>query len=121
MRDFTSPPELRTIRVSDADLQERVTQLGLSYALVTNWTSFVAVSQRVVNANPGSAHDADVPLAMPEGVGPGAYGMEAGAPIGMNFSGSSTPEPGTLALLTMLLAITAFGARPILVRMRRDS
>ena len=36
---------------------------------MTQWTSFVAVSETVVNPNPGSARDADVPLApMVEGV-----------------------------------------------------
>lgn len=101
MRDYTSPAELRTLRLSESELQERVTQLGLDFALVTDWTSFVAVSRRIVNANPGSAQNADVPLPMPAGVGPGAYGLG-----GEQFGGASAPEPGFMALLLLLALMT---------------
>src|SRR5690606_31811187 len=63
MRSYTGPAQLRTL--TESQIEERVTELGLQYALVTDWTSFVAVSQRIVNANPGEARDADVPLPMP--------------------------------------------------------
>jgi Ca-activated chloride channel family protein len=96
MRDYTTPVELRTARASESELQEQVTRLGLEFALVTDWTSFVAVSRQVVNANPGSAQDADVPLPMPAGVGPQAYGEMA------TFGGSSAPEPGFYALIALL-------------------
>lgn len=101
MRDFTSPPELRSVRESDEQLQARVTQLGLEFALVTQWTSFVAVSQRVVNQNPDAARAASVPLPMVDGVGPSAYGVQAGE----MFGGSSAPEPETWGLLALLLAM----------------
>lgn len=103
MRDYTTPAALRTLRLSENELQERVTQLGLDFALATDWTSFVAVSRRVVNGDPGAAQDADVPLPMPAGVGPGAYGEQ--------FGGSSAPEPGFMALLALLLTLTWFGLR----------
>jgi Ca-activated chloride channel family protein len=103
MRDYTTPEELRTLRLSESELQERVTQLGLDFAIATDWTSFVAVSRRVVNNDPSATQNADVPLPMPAGVGPGAYGEQ--------FGGSSAPEPGFMALLALLLALTWLGLR----------
>ncbi|MBI3438543.1 MAG: VWA domain-containing protein [Proteobacteria bacterium] len=104
MRDYTSPAEVRITHANNDDLQARVTRLGLDYALMTNWTSFVAVSQNVVNPNAGSAQDADVPLPMPAGVGPNAYGETVG---GSSFGGAPAPEPAELALFALLLAIAA--------------
>ena len=102
MRDYTTPTDLRTLNLSDSDLQSRVTHLGLDFALVTQWTSFVAVSQRVVNAHPDQSRDANVPLPMVEGVGPSAYGVET---QGAMFGGAAAPEPQTWALLALLLAL----------------
>lgn len=102
MRDYTSPAELRATSLSERELEERVTQLGLDFALVTDWTSFVAVSRRVVNEDPGAARNTDVPLPMPAGVGPEAYG---------EFGGSSAPEPGLFALLALMLLVVAFSVR----------
>lgn len=107
MRDYTGPSDLRTLGLDEAQIQERVTQLGLDFALVTDWTSFVAVSRRVVNANPGSAQNADVPLPMPAGVGPGAYGeMQMSS-----FGGASAPEPSFYALMALLLLMAIFAMR----------
>jgi Ca-activated chloride channel family protein len=102
MRDYTSPQELRATPASNAQLEQRVTQLGLDFALVTDWTSFVAVSRRVINADPNSAQTADVPLPMPEGVQPEAYGE-------MQFAGSSAPEPAFYALMALLALVMLFG------------
>lgn len=107
MRDYTSPAELRSTRLSEVELQDRVTRLGLDYALVTQWTSFVAVSRRIVNERPGQARDSNVPLPMPEGVTASAYGEESP----MSFGGSSAPEPGFYALLILLLTIGLLGFR----------
>lgn len=109
MADYTSPAEVRTLRLSDDDLKERVIRLGLDYSLVTNWTSFVAVSRRIVNRDPGAARDASVPLPMPEGVGPLAYGETAFAVPAASFGGASAPEPGVLALFALMLALTLAG------------
>ena len=105
MRDYTAPAQLRTSGLSQNELEARVTELGLEFALVTDWTSFVAVSRRVVNASPGAAVDADAPLPMPEGVRPGAYGEGY---MTAQFGGSSAPEPGVMALLALLLTGVAF-------------
>ncbi|HYD89761.1 MAG TPA: VIT and VWA domain-containing protein [Vitreimonas sp.] len=104
MRDYTSPVELRASGLNEAQLEERVTALGLEFALVTDWTSFVAVSRQAVNANPGSAQAADVPLSMPRGVGPEAYGE-------MAFGGASTPEPSFFLLLALLAGLMLYGMR----------
>lgn len=110
MRDFTSPEELRTVHATNNELQDRVTRLGLDYAVVTNWTSFVAVSQRVVNHDVNATRDANVPLPMPAGVGPNAYG-DISAPQstgGGTFFGAPAPEPSEYSLLALLLALASY-------------
>ncbi|MFA5938241.1 MAG: VIT and VWA domain-containing protein [Sinimarinibacterium sp.] len=90
------------LRPSDAELQRRVTELGLQFALVTRWTSFVAVSEQIYNATPETSATAPVPLPPVLGVTPRAYGSEAPA-----FVGVAGPEASTLAaLVVMLLAAT---------------
>jgi Ca-activated chloride channel family protein len=51
----------------DQGTERAITQLGLAYGLLTQFTSFVAVDSQVVNAN-GSAATIRQPLPMPEGV-----------------------------------------------------
>ena len=48
-------------------IQKEITQLGLDYRLMTQFTSFVAVEQRVVTQN-GTPTQVEVPVEMPEGV-----------------------------------------------------
>lgn len=50
-----------------AEVQKEITQLGLSYNLMTQFTSFVAVEERVVTTN-GKPQRVEVPVEMPEGV-----------------------------------------------------
>jgi Ca-activated chloride channel homolog len=49
------------------EVQNEITQLGLSYKLMTQFTSFVAVEDRVVTTN-GKSTRVEVPVEMPEGV-----------------------------------------------------
>jgi len=49
------------------DVQESITQLGLDYRLMTQFTSFVAVEEMVVTDG-GKPRRIDVPIEMPEGV-----------------------------------------------------
>ena len=49
------------------EVQKEITQLGLSYKLMTQFTSFVAVEERVVTTN-GKPTRVEVPVEMPEGV-----------------------------------------------------
>jgi len=48
-------------------VREYITQLGLNYRLMTQFTSFVAVEERVVTTN-GKPERVDVPVEMPEGM-----------------------------------------------------
>jgi Ca-activated chloride channel homolog len=48
-------------------VQQEITQLGLSYRLMTQFTSFVAVEERVVTTG-GKPQRVEVPVEMPEGV-----------------------------------------------------
>jgi Ca-activated chloride channel family protein len=49
------------------ELREQITQLGLDYRLMTQFTSFVAVEDKVVTKN-GTPQRVEVPVEMPEGV-----------------------------------------------------
>jgi len=58
-------------------LQKEITQLGLDYRLMTQFTSFVAVEERVVTKD-GKPVRVEVPVEMPEGVSyEGLFGGEA--------------------------------------------
>jgi Ca-activated chloride channel family protein len=57
-----------------AKLQEEITQLGLDYRLVTQFTSFVAVEEQTV-VEGGRSRTIQVPVEMPQGVSPkGIFG-----------------------------------------------
>jgi Ca-activated chloride channel homolog len=55
-----------------------ITSLGLTYGLLTRYTSFVAV-QEIVRRTAGGADDVDQPLPLPEGVSDLAVGVTSGA------------------------------------------
>jgi Ca-activated chloride channel family protein len=58
------------------EVQNEITQLGLSYKLMTQFTSFVAVEERIVTTN-GKPTRVEVPVEMPEGVSyEGIFGNE---------------------------------------------
>jgi Ca-activated chloride channel homolog len=67
------------------DTREQVTQLGLDYKLMTQYTSFVAVEEMTVTDG-GRPRRVEVPVEMPDGVshkgvfGEGNQPMMAGAP-----------------------------------------
>ena len=59
-----------------ADLKQQITQLGLDYRLMTQFTSFVAVEDQVVTEG-GVPRRVEVPVEMPEGMSyEGVYGKE---------------------------------------------
>jgi Ca-activated chloride channel family protein len=71
------------------EVQKEITQLGLSYKLMTQFTSFVAVEQRVVTTN-GTPQRVEVPVEMPQGVSyEGVFGSDAGTTAikGRNVNG----------------------------------
>ncbi|MDV7141198.1 VIT and VWA domain-containing protein [Tropicimonas sp. TH_r6] len=90
----------RGLAVRDGDATERevaITRLGLDFGLQSRFTSFVAISESVVNPE-GGARPASVPLPQGGGVPVTAY---------PGFGGASTPEPQALF---GLLLLAAFGA-----------
>ena len=108
MRQINSPHAFKTAHLTDDELKQKVILLGLKHSLSTRWTSFVAVSRKVVNEKPETSKDSQVPLPMVKGVGPKAYGQNAPMKMAQNFSGSSVPEPSTWAgLLVISLAALA--------------
>jgi Ca-activated chloride channel homolog len=105
MGQINAPNAYKTTHFSDDKLKGKVIHLGLKHSLATRWTSFVAVSRKVVNEKPEDVKDSQVPLPMVKGVGPKAYGQSAPMKMAQNFSGSSVPEPATWAgLLVISLA-----------------
>lgn len=82
-----------------ADKVKEITSLGLNYNLLTQYTSFIAVREKVVNAG-GATDDIDQPLPLPVGVSDLAVGSE--------------PDLGwLLALCSVLIALI------FLIRRRR--
>lgn len=64
----------------DVAIKEQIVQTALDYRLMSQWTSFVAVEQRVVNIG-GRQRTIDVPVEMPEGVSySGIFGNERAEP-----------------------------------------
>ncbi len=64
---------------SQSDLAEQITAVALEYRLMSQYTSFVAVEEQVVNIN-GKPRTVDIPVEMPEGVSyTGIFGNELGA------------------------------------------
>jgi len=84
------------LRADDERVKE-VTNLGMTYNLLTAYTSLLAVDQIVRNAA-GSADLVKQPLPLPKGVENSAVG----API------STTPEPASWMLLIVLAVVLGF-------------
>jgi Ca-activated chloride channel family protein len=92
-------------------IKEDIVRLGLSFNLVTQWTAFLAVTEKQINPHPQGTRETSVPLPMVKNVTAAAY-PSAPAITGMNsngspaaFSGNSTPEPASiLGLGTAALA-----------------
>ncbi len=88
------------------DRRQAIVRLGLTYGLLTKYTSFVAVRERIVNAG-GQGREVQQPLPLPKGVRDSAVGMGQGR------------EPGLLALLAAtLVAIGVIGAHRRAMRRR---
>jgi Ca-activated chloride channel family protein len=94
-------------------LKQRITELGLNFALVTPWTAFVAVSEKIYNPNPASTPTLPAPVAQVKGTTERAYG-EPAAPIttAAVFTGGGAPEPAALfGLALMALLLVGFRVR----------
>jgi Ca-activated chloride channel family protein len=77
--------------------KERITELGLKYSLLTQYTSFIAVDKVVRNLAPQNSVDVNQPLPLPQGVSDLALGAEV----------PSTPEPETLGAIAVVLSMLA--------------
>ncbi len=89
----------------DSERKEEITTLGLTYNLLTAYTSFVAIDEVVANPSGGN-RTVKQALPLPQGVGDLAVGGIV----------PTTPEPEMTALLAVL-ALLALGAW---LRQRRD-
>jgi Ca-activated chloride channel family protein len=78
-----------------------VTELGLKYNLLTQYTSFLAVDRVVRNTAPDDAATVNQPSPMPQGVSNRAIGAYV----------PSTPEPEAWGAIAVLLSVLAMVAR----------
>lgn len=68
--DELSSDKLRAANAGkEVEFDKQITNLGLEFRLLTQFTSFVAVEERIVNRN-GAAVKIEVPVMIPEGVDP---------------------------------------------------
>jgi Ca-activated chloride channel family protein len=83
--------------------KQRITELGLRYGLLTQYTSFIAVDKVVRNMAPQDATSVDQPQPLPKGVSERALGegQSLGAAV------PSTPEPETWGAIAVVLSMLA--------------
>jgi len=82
--------------------REAITELGLKYSLLTQYTSFLAVDQVVRNKSPADSTSVNQPLPLPQGVENSALGAQV----------PSTPEPATWgAMLVTVSVLTMLAVR----------
>ncbi|MGD0201799.1 MAG: VIT and VWA domain-containing protein [Bryobacteraceae bacterium] len=120
-----------------ADLRNQITQLGLEYRLMTQFTSFVAVEEMIVTDG-GQPRRIDVPVEMPEGVSyEGVFGEQAdrmvatksfggGGGSGVRIGGAARLAAPAAPMQMNAPAVTAMPAPPAMARMaalerRRDA
>lgn len=96
---------------TDSEAAREIASLGVTYELLTEFTSFVGVDEtpRPVLANAGT-QTVQQPLPLPQGVSNNAVGGGGGQPVVVAANGGSVPvtgavpEPGTTLLLVLALA-----------------
>ena len=80
--------------------KQRITELGLQYSLLTQYTSFIAVDTVVRTVAPQNSVSVDQPSPLPKGVSDLAVG---GASFGAEVP--STPEPETWGAMALVLSM----------------
>jgi len=85
----------------DPDRVKEITQLGLGYHLLTNYTSFLAVDHVVRNPKPADAETVKQPLPIPQGVSDFAVGGSV----------PTSPEPELFALLGVAGIVAAWARK----------
>ncbi len=94
-------------------LVEEVTQVGLTFRLMTQWTSFVAVEEKVVNPE-GSPQTVVQPVEMPEGVShEGVFGESPAKLRAMPSSALRTAPRRAAPGMITVPEITAPAAAPV--------
>ena len=113
MRLFNIPNNMRSVRISDNVLKKQVTQLGLDFSLMTQWTAFIAVSKQKYNPNANQTPTQAVPLPMVKGVSQQAYGNpgQANSANERRPVGSVVPEPAMIFGFLLLLIILGWFVR----------
>jgi Ca-activated chloride channel family protein len=96
--------------MGDGSQRKAITALGLEYSLLTQYTSFVAVDERVRNPRPGDGTTVEQLQPLPQGVGNLAVG---GAYV------PGAPEPKMLGALLVTLSMLAMLARRLSRQRRR--
>ncbi len=86
----------------DAEDIREITSLGLTYDLLTKYTSFIAVHDVVRNED-AAATDVTQPLPLPEGVSDLAVGACPSASIHASPARHSAPEPELLLMLAFMI------------------
>ena len=81
--------------------RQRITELGLQYNLLSQYTSFLAVDKVVRNTQPLDTPAVNQPSPLPQGVSNLAVGAEV----------PGTPEPATWGAVIVLLSVLALLAR----------
>lgn len=82
----------------DDELREAITDLGLSYSILTSYTSFVAIDSEVTNES-GESTSIKQPLPLPEGVSNYAVGGAVSAVSGAaapGYAAQASPMPSYL-------------------------
>ncbi len=84
------------------DIKEAITQIGLQYRLMTQYTSFVAVEETIITEG-GQPRRIDVPVEMPEGVSyQGVFGTEEMNIVAGRMGGMTSRAP--IAVMSGVLA-----------------
>jgi Ca-activated chloride channel family protein len=81
------------------EVKEAVTQLGLEYRLMTQFTSFVAVEEMVVTDG-GQPRRIDVPVEVPQGVNRAAVFGETDKTPRISYSGAYANSPSKAYIMT---------------------
>lgn len=90
----------------DDEAVREVTTIGLTYELLTPYTSFVAIDELVREVE-GEVQTVKQPLPLPEGVSPSAIGGSAPNPPQLVANGA-LPEPGAVSLVLATLSLLLF-------------
>jgi len=92
----------------DAETVREITALGMSYSLLTLYTSFLAVDETPKDFE-GVAQTVKQPVPLPKGVSEAAIGESTSAPV--IVKNGSIPEPTSIGLISFLVVLLAMQRR----------